>query len=111
VVLNAGRVVADGSVREVASSAAAPREGRLRVPPLQRDAAVQALLTLDTVRTAAGTDVADEVTFALREGVSPGAGGAQVLSALTQAGLSVLSFELERARLADAFLAITAAAV
>jgi len=111
VVLNRGRVVADGSVHEVAQTAAAPREGRVRVPPGHRDAAVHTFLTLHQVQSAAATEARDEVRFALREGVRPEDGAAAVLAALSAAGIPVLSFEVERARLADAFLAITAEAV
>jgi len=105
VVLNQGRVVADGSVEDVARTAAAPREGRVRVPPTLRDAAIQNLLTLPQVAYAQGTEARDEVAFGLRDGVRPQDGSAAVLAGV---GVPVLSFELDRARLADAFLAITA---
>ena len=42
-ILNRGRLVADGTVAEVARRAAAPRRGRFRVPAEARDGAVLAL--------------------------------------------------------------------
>ncbi len=108
VVLNRGRVVADGSVYAVAQTAAAPREGRVRVPPSLRQTAADALIGLLEIGHAAVTDAHDEVAFTLGDGVSAVDGGRAVLGALDAAGIPVLSFELERARLADAFLAITA---
>ena len=45
-ILNRGRLVADGTVAEVARRAAAPRRGRFRVPAEARDGAVLALATI-----------------------------------------------------------------
>ena len=44
-ILNRGRVVAEGTVAEVARRAGAPRRARLRVPPDQRDRALEAIRT------------------------------------------------------------------
>ena len=69
-ILNRGRVVAQGTVSEVAGRAAAPRSARLRIPK-------------DSVETA--------------------------IRALIDAGVPLLSSELDGARLSDAFLAMTEA--
>ena len=45
-ILNRGRLVADGTVAEVARRAAAPRRGRFRVPAEARDGAVLALAAI-----------------------------------------------------------------
>jgi ABC-2 type transport system ATP-binding protein len=108
-ILNRGRVAAEGTVSEVARRAAAPRSARLRVEAEHAERAVLALRTIAGLRQ---VEVADQ----------PGAlvvtldGGARDtvmndgLQALTKAGVPLLSFELEGARLSDAFLAMTEAA-
>jgi len=108
-ILNRGRVVADGTVAEITRRAAAPRSARLRVAP---DHAEHAAALLRSVSGVHGVEVPSEqagllvVTF-------DGAGEMPVteaLVALTRPGLQILSFELEGARLSDAFLAMTEAA-
>ena len=69
-ILNRGRVAAEGTVSELASLVAAPRSARVVVPAER----------LEDARTA-----------------------------LAAAGLPILAFELEGARLSDAFLAVTGA--
>ena len=108
IVVNRGRVVADGSVQEVAGRAAAAREGRMRVPAERVELAVAALRALPQVASAARTDAPDELRFALREGILPEDGAASILSTVLAGGTPLLSFEFERGRLSDAFLAITA---
>jgi ABC-2 type transport system ATP-binding protein len=107
VVLNQGRVVADGSVQDVARRAAAPRQGRLSVPPARVDTAFQILAGLREVEATERTDVPGELRFGLREGIGPEEGAAGILAAVLAAAVPVVSFEFERGRLSDAFLALT----
>ena len=112
-ILNRGRVVAQGTVADVSRRAAAPRSARLRVAPDRVD---------DAVRVIAGTGVVDHVargdgqpglvavTLAPSEGRSGDEAIREGLRALLGAEIPLLSFELEGARLSDAFLAMTEAA-
>jgi ABC-2 type transport system ATP-binding protein len=104
-ILNRGRVAAQGTVVEVAARAAAPRSGRLRVPPAETEAALRALAALEGVEAAAGAQPG-LITVRLKEGDSMNA----ALRAVVDAGIPLLSSELEGARLSDAFLAMTEAA-
>lgn len=106
-ILNRGRVVAAGTVAEVARRAAAPRSARLRVAP---DALERALEVLTAAPSIEAVSVADGQVGSLiatmdngENGIGPG------LGALAEAGIPVLAFELEGARLSDAFLAVTEA--
>jgi ABC-2 type transport system ATP-binding protein len=107
-ILNHGRVVAEGTVAEITRRAAAPRSARLRVAP---DHAERAAALLRAVRGVHAVDAPPDqagllvVTFD-RNGEMP---ANEALVALTRPGLPVLSFELEGARLSDAFLAMTEA--
>jgi ABC-2 type transport system ATP-binding protein len=111
-ILNRGRLVAEGTVDEVTRRAAAPRRARFRVAAEQRDRALGVLAALGV--TEADPDRAgDWLTVALAD---PGAGGATVhaqvaraVQELARAGVPPLAFELEGARLSDAFLALTEA--
>jgi ABC-2 type transport system ATP-binding protein len=109
-ILNRGRVAAQGTVSEVSRQAAAPRSGRLRVPRERVESALAALRLVPGVETAASLDAQPgllAVTLAqtngrpLEEAMNAG------LRALVDAGIPLLSFELEGARLSDAFLAMT----
>src|SRR6266850_819783 len=82
-ILNRGRVAAQGTVAEVSRQAAAPRSARLRVE------AESLALTLE--------DPQDPTPMT------------RVLCGLAEGGVPVLFFELEGARLSDAFLAMTEA--
>jgi ABC-2 type transport system ATP-binding protein len=106
-ILNNGRVAAEGTVAEITQRFAAPRSARIRVAA--EDAArVEAIL--------GGTDGVINVQeldgphgrFVATLGGE--AAGNEALRSLTEAGVPVLSFELEGARLSDAFLAMTEAA-
>jgi len=111
-ILNRGRVVAEGTVSEIVRRAAAPRSGRLQVVPEQaeRAAAVLARVTGITGVTTDGQpgwlNVAFSSTAVRREEVSLNA----AVRALLDAGVVLISFQLEGARLSDAFLAMTEAA-
>jgi len=105
-ILNRGRLVADGTVAEVARRAAAPRRGRFRVPAEARDGAALALASVPALGAVrrddgrAGWLVVDAADVDVR-------GAAAALDA---AGIPLLAFELEGARLSDAYLAMTEAA-
>jgi ABC-2 type transport system ATP-binding protein len=104
-ILNRGRLVADGTVAEVARSAAAPRRGRFRVPAEARDGAALALATVPALGGVrpddgrAGWLVVDAPDVDVRDAAA----------ALDAAGIPLLAFELEGARLSDAYLAMTEA--
>ena len=106
VILNRGRVIAEGTVADVTRLAAAPRRGRFRVPAEMLDRAVAALSRLPGEREVRPLDDRpDWVVTALDESEV-----AQATRALAEAGVPVLAFELEGARLSDAFLSMTAEA-
>ena len=102
-ILHRGRLLATGSVDEVVRRAAAPRTARLRVPVDGVDLATTAL------RGVVGMDVSrvEGEPGVLLASLASGSDHNGVLDALLRAGVPVLSFELEGARLSDAFLAMT----
>jgi ABC-2 type transport system ATP-binding protein len=111
-ILNRGHVVADGTVAEIVRQAAAPRSARLQVAGEHAERAVAALTGaagVDRVERSDGHAGWLKVDFsAVAE-----AGDAQLNDAvrrLLDAGVELRSFELEGARLSDAFLAMTEAA-
>ncbi|MDX8032648.1 ABC transporter ATP-binding protein [Lentzea sp. BCCO 10_0856] len=98
-IMNKGKVVVSGSVAEVTSTeAASRRSGRLRVPPDQVARASEVLQRLPGVSVEVSKDV---VTVTSADGMN------DVLSAVLDAGVTLLSFEVDGARLSDAFLAMT----
>ncbi len=106
-ILNRGRVVAAGTVSDVVRTAAAPRSARLRVAADQVEHAVATLAaspSIARVETANGQPGSLTATLN-RDGGEDGMNGG--LRALADAGIPVLAFELEGARLSDAFLAMT----
>ena len=98
-ILNCGRVAADGTVAEVARKAAAPRTATLRVAREDVERARAALVGF-------GVD-GDGGTLRI---ALDGAGANEALGRLVAAGVDVQAYELEAARLSDAFLAMTEAA-
>jgi ABC-2 type transport system ATP-binding protein len=108
VILNHGRIVAEGTTTEVVRRAAAPRAGVVRVPSHLRDKAVHTLTSLRLVSHDAALDGSpDEVPVQLPgdEPVEPSA--ERAIRGLLDAGVPVLGFSLEGGRLSDAFLAVT----
>ncbi len=109
-ILNRGRVVAEGSVADVKRSAA-PRTVRVRVPPESHDKALSALRRAEGVASADSTTeqrgwlaAAFDDTWLDKH---PGAGMNSAIRALTDADVPILSFEQEGGRLSDAFLSLT----
>jgi ABC-2 type transport system ATP-binding protein len=111
-ILNRGRVVAEGTVADVTRRAAAPRRARFRVPAELRDRALQALARVPALADmqpldgrhdwlAVSLKDAAELSDA-REYVS------EAVRALADSEVPVLAFELEGTRLSDAFLSMTA---
>jgi ABC-2 type transport system ATP-binding protein len=111
-ILNRGRVVAEGTVAEVSRRAAAPRGARFRVPPEAFERAASTLGEVDGISQVQPSGARSD-WLAVTLGEEPQSlTAAQVhlsraVQALTNAGIPILSFELEGARLSDAFLAMT----
>jgi ABC-2 type transport system ATP-binding protein len=109
-ILNRGRIVAQGTVAEIVRQAGAPRSARLRVAREDLERAVTALAPATVVERA---EVANDqlgwltVTLAQANGRPSEDLMSEALRALIDAGVPLLSFELEGARLSDAFLAMT----
>jgi|SRR5262245_2441245 len=105
-ILNRGRVAALGTVSEVVHRAAAPRSARLRVAPERVEEAVAVLnraAGVEEVAAANGNPGSLAVTLE-RDMIDGQMDGLRLLG---EAGIPVLLFELEGARLSDAFLAMT----
>lgn len=108
VILNRGRVVADGTVADVVRQAAAPRQAVVRVPPYVRTVAVGALSAYDLVAVDVTHDgQPDEITLQFPGDELPEQSSAQALRCLLDAGVPVLGLSVEGGRLSDAFLAVT----
>jgi ABC-2 type transport system ATP-binding protein len=104
-ILNRGRLVADGTVAEVARWAAAPRRGRLEVAPGHAVKAGVVLACAPAVK-----EVWHARPGALHVELAPAAEPNDAIAALLAARVPLESFEFEGARLSDAFLAMTEAA-
>jgi ABC-2 type transport system ATP-binding protein len=109
-ILHRGHVVSDGTVSDVVRRAAAPRTARLLVAETFVEQAARAVAQtagIDRVEHGNGQPGALTITLA-PEGERPGEDTmAKGLEAVLAARIPVFSFELERARLSDAFLAMT----
>ena len=108
-ILNRGRVVAEGSVAEVTRRAAAPRRARFRVPAELRDRALEVLAQSPGFTQAQPLDGRpDWVAATLQDpGGIPAAQVSEAVRALAGAEIPVMAFELEGTRLSDAFLEMT----
>ena len=106
-ILNRGQVAAEGTVAEVSRQAAAPQSARLRV---EADSVSEAHRILAAERGISAVELADgqpgtlALTLEDQQDTTPMNGA---LCALAEGGVPVLFFELEGARLSDAFLAMT----
>jgi ABC-2 type transport system ATP-binding protein len=110
-ILNRARVVADGTVAEVARRAGAPRRGRLRVAPEQVERAIAALRAAAIVEDARPGEGDGWLIVQLAAPAAETQTSLNPLVAvLLDVGVPLLAGELEGARLSDAFLAMTDAA-
>jgi len=108
-IIHRGRVVAEGTVAEVVRKAAAPRSGRLYVAPEHAERAAATLRAAEAVEefsSANGQLGSFSVVFA-GSASNGSAAPNDALRALLESGVAVRAFELEAARLSDAFLAMT----
>ena len=110
-ILNRGRVVAAGTVSDIVRRAAAPRSGRLCVPPEHAERAAALLTGAPGVQGVErnGQPGGLTIVFALPRDDKDGAPSNDAVRALLDSGIALLSFEFEGARLSDAFLAMTEA--
>jgi ABC-2 type transport system ATP-binding protein len=109
-ILNRGRVLAEGTVAEITRRAAAPRSGRLRVAAEHAQHAAAALAASRIVEAVHPSDGRPDwltIVFAGGPNHANGSSMNEAVRVLVEAGVPLLSFELEGARLSDAFLAMT----
>jgi ABC-2 type transport system ATP-binding protein len=106
-ILHRGRVVAQGTVAEVARRAAAPRRGLVKVPPQFRTRALEVLAASEVVAAVGRGDLRGELVLTMPGGVAPDNAASLALRRLLGAGVPVLGFTLEGSRLSDAFLTVT----
>jgi ABC-2 type transport system ATP-binding protein len=109
-ILNHGRIAAQGTVSEIVRKAGAPRSARLRVASEDVERAVAALsgaAAIERAEVGNGQLGWLTVTLAPTDGRPPEELVGDALRALIDARVPLLSFELEGARLSDAFLAMT----
>ncbi|MDQ3871297.1 MAG: ABC transporter ATP-binding protein [Chloroflexota bacterium] len=121
VIMNAGQVVAKGTVAEVigqgGADGAGPNALRIRVPPDSAASARQALEAAPNVRRATVTDQAAAwltVETADAGGDAPGRDGLGrnlILDSLIHANIPILAVEPAGGRLQDVFLQLTAEAI
>jgi ABC-2 type transport system ATP-binding protein len=111
-ILNRGRIVAEGTVSEVVRRVAAPRSGRLCVPPEHAERATEALTRARAVEHVDSAGRPGWLTVRFAPTADPVGNGAMnaAVRALLDSDVALLSFEIEGARLSDAFLAMTEAA-
>ena len=113
VILNHGRVVASGSVSEVIKTALIEQSAELRVPLDLVERARNVLAGFRDLTVDQPTEQPDVLILAVDRpgtGAAPGEVMNEVLAAITASGIPVLRFELEGARLSDAFLKMTSEA-
>jgi ABC-2 type transport system ATP-binding protein len=106
-ILHRGRIVAQGTVAEVARRAAAPRRGLVKVPPQLRSRALEVLVASEVVAAASAGDHPGELVLTMPGGVAPDNAASLALRRLLEADVPVLGFALEGGRLSDAFLTVT----
>jgi ABC-2 type transport system ATP-binding protein len=107
VILNHGRIVAEGTVRDIMRRAAAPRQGFVRVPAEHRARAAAVLTSRRIAVSEVGNGRVDELELTLPADLAPEEAAETALRCLFDAGVPVLGFTLEGGRLSDAFLAVT----
>jgi ABC-2 type transport system ATP-binding protein len=106
-ILDGGKAVAAGSVGDVTATAAARRTARLRVPVIHIGGVKDVLGAVAGLRI----DSVDDDAGVLRISLGAAADGVAELNdallAVLRADVPILSFEVEGARLSDAFLTMT----
>ena len=110
VILNHGRVRISGSVGEVIKRALIEQSAQLRVPLDLVERARNLLAGFPGLTINQTAEQPDVLILAMDRPGTDGAPGEvmnEVLAAVTAAGIPVLRFELEGARLSDAFLKMT----
>jgi ABC-2 type transport system ATP-binding protein len=111
-ILNRGRVIADGTVAEVVSRAAAPRRVRVLVAPEETERAAAVLARVQGVGHVAVAEGESGWLSVELDAHGPSNGGPgpnEPIRALLDAAVAVRSFEVDGTRLSDAFLAMTEA--
>ncbi len=111
-IVNRGHVVVEGTVAEIVSRAAAPRSGRFQVAPEHAERAALALSAaggVDGVERLNGRPGWLTVVFPASGEKTADASLNDAVRALLDSDVELRSFELEGARLSDAFLAMTEA--
>ena len=107
-ILHHGTVVAQGTVDEIKRSASGGRSARVEIPPEQQDAAIAALTRArDVVAGVEEDERRGRLQVTLARSATDGAAANAVIRTLVEASIPILSFEVEGARLSDAFLRIT----
>ncbi len=107
-ILNQGRVAAQGTVAEVVRTAAAPRTAIVQVRAEAARRAIEVLAAAGVRADQATTRGPGAVVVELEAKEPTSSATAQVLTALVDADIAVLGLEIEGGRLSDAFLALTA---
>ncbi len=107
-ILNQGRVAAQGTVAEVVRTAAAPRTAILQVRPDAVERAIEVLVAAGVSVDQPNTRGPGTVVVELEATDPTSSRTAQVLTALVDADIAVLGLEIEGGRLSDAFLTLTA---
>ncbi|HWI00390.1 MAG TPA: ABC transporter ATP-binding protein, partial [Propionibacteriaceae bacterium] len=115
-ILDRGKVLVSGTVGEVIEMAVVERSGLLRVPAEHVERAIQALSGVAGLSVDAVEGQPDLLSISLRtspSGPSMRAGNAMnpAVQAVAEAGVPVLSFQVEGARLSDAYRIVTATEV
>ena len=106
-ILKRGRVAAAGTVSEIVRQAAAPRSARLRVAPERVEEALTVLTRSPGIELVTPTDGLPGSLIATLDRKTSNGEMNEGLRLLAEAGIPLLSFELEGVRLSDAFLAMT----
>jgi ABC-2 type transport system ATP-binding protein len=109
VILNHGRVVADGTVDELTQQVAAARTARLQVPRADIDRAILSLSSLGELTEVGRAGHGDELLVAIRADVPVDHAARRIARQLVGDDVALLGLEFDRVRLSDAFLALTAA--
>lgn len=107
-ILNHGRVVANGTIADIRGLAAAPRTLRVSVSPQDHDRAARVLQSVGEVVivSTAERSGAFVVTLA-KDAPVGGVPGTGVFMALQGSGIPILRYDVDAVRLSDAFLHLT----